>query len=112
MRTVVTVEVASNLVMAALPILLLPVLGLVGTAVGYFVGYLLYAVAMLVVVRRRSGRWLGARTLLWFGTATLLLLGAQGFAVLTHGGFLGLLPTAAAALASLAIYRRELSAHP
>ncbi len=112
MRTVVAVEVTGNFVMAALPVLLLPSLGLAGTAVGYFVGYLLYAVAMLIVVRRRAGQWLSARTLLWFGTATLLLLGAQGFAVLSGGGIWGLLPTGLVALGSLIVYRRALSAHP
>jgi PST family polysaccharide transporter len=110
MRTVVVVEVTSNLVMAALPIVLLPAFGLVGTAIGYFIGYLLYAIAMLAVARRRSGQWLGARTLSWFGAATVLLLGAQWFAMLTQGGYWGVLPTGLVALGCLFVYRRALSA--
>ncbi len=109
MRTVVVVEVTSNLVMAALPIVLLPAFGLVGTAVGYFIGYLLYAIAMLAVTRRRSGQWLCPRTLSWFGLAAVLLLGAQWFATLTQGGYWGLLPTGLVALGCLLVYRRALS---
>jgi PST family polysaccharide transporter len=109
MRTVVFVEIASNLVMAALPIFLLPAFGLVGTAIGYFTGYLLYAIAMLAVARRRAGQWLCSRTLLWFGLAALLLVGAQWFAKLTQGGYWGLLPTGLVALGCLLVYRRALS---
>ncbi len=109
MRTVVIVEVASNLVMAALPIILLPAFGLVGTAIGYFTGYLLYAIAMLAVARRRSGQWLCSHTLFWFSLSALLLLGAQWFAKLTQGGYWGLLPTSLVALGCLLAYRRALS---
>ena len=109
MRTVVIVEVISNLVMAALPIFLLPAFGLVGTAIGYFTGYLLYAIAMLAVARRRSGQWLCPRTLSWFGLAAVLLLVAQWFATLTKGGYWGLLPTGLIALGCLLVYRRALS---
>jgi PST family polysaccharide transporter len=109
MRTVVIVEVASNLVMAALPIILLPSFGLVGTAIGYFTGYLLYGIAMLAVARRRTGKWLCSHTLSWFGLSALLLLGAQWFAKLTQGGYWGLLPTSLVALGCLLVYRRALS---
>ena len=111
MRTVVVVEVTSNLVMAALPIVLLPAFGLVGTAIGYFIGYLVYAIAMLAIARRRSGSWLSARTLLWFAGATILMLGAQGFATVTQGGYWGMAPTGMVALGCLVIYRRVLAAH-
>jgi hypothetical protein len=65
---------------------------------------------MLAVARRRSGQWLGARTLSWFGAATVLLLGAQWFATLTQGGYWGMLPTGLVALGCLFVYRRALSA--
>lgn len=110
MRTVVVVEVTSNLVMAALPIFLLPAFGLVGTAIGYFAGYLLYAIAMLAVARRRTGQWLCTRTLSWFGAAAALLLSAQWFATLTQGGYWGILPTGLISLGCLFVYRRALSA--
>lgn len=109
MRTVVVVEVTSNLVMAALPIVLLPAFGLVGTAIGYFIGYLFYAIAMLAVARRRSGQWLSPRTLSWFGLSALLLLAAQWFATLTQGGYWGLFPTGLIALGCLLVYRSALS---
>jgi O-antigen/teichoic acid export membrane protein len=112
MRTVVVVEVTSNLLMALLPVLLLPAFGLTGTAIGYFIGYLVYAVAMLALARRRSGAWLSTRTLLCFGGATILLLGAEGFAMLTHGGYWGMIPTGLVALGSVLVYRKAASANP
>jgi O-antigen/teichoic acid export membrane protein len=111
MRTVVVVEVTSNLLMALLPILLLPAFGLTGTAIGYFIGYVVYAVAMLAIARRRSGSWLSTRTLLWFGGATILLLGAEGFATLNHGGYWGMIPTGLVALGSVLVYRRAVAAN-
>jgi O-antigen/teichoic acid export membrane protein len=111
MRTVVVVEVTSNLLMALLPILLLPAFGLMGTAIGYFIGYLVYAVAMLAIARRRSGSWLSTRTLLWFGGATILLLGAEGFATLNQGGYWGMIPTGLVALGSVLVYRRAVAAN-
>jgi len=111
-KTVVLVEVSSNIVMTLLPVMLLPSFGLIGAAIGYFIGYLLYATAMLVVARRRSGQWLSRRTLLCFGVAALAMLGAQWFATITQGGYWGLLPTGLAAIASFLIYRRALAAAP
>jgi PST family polysaccharide transporter len=109
MRTLVMIEVSSNVAMVALPIILLPAFGLIGTAIGYFIGYLLYALTLLVVARRRVGKWLGARTLLLFGAATLLMIVAQWSTTLTHGGYWGLVPTGVVTLGSFLVYRSALS---
>lgn len=109
MRTVVLVEVTSNMVMAALPLMLMPIFGLAGAAIGYFFGHLLYAVTMLAVARHRSGRWLCARTFLWFAAATSMLLLAQWLTPRSHGGCWGLLPTGFTAFGCVFLYRRALS---
>lgn len=108
MRTVVLVEVSSNLVMALLPILLMPGMGLAGSAVGYFIGYSLYAMTMLLVARKRCGVWLGATTLYCFAGATAVLLGSQAFSMSVNNAYWGLLPTAIVTAMVVIIYRRVL----
>lgn len=103
-------EVSSSLLMALLPIVLLPLFGLKGAAIGYFAGFAFYAVVMLVVARRRCGHWLRARTLVWFLGAACLLLVAQAFAQFVPGTCWGSVPTALVAVGCFYAYRRVLSA--
>lgn len=110
MRTVMLAEVSSSLLMALLPIVLLPLFGLKGAAIGYFAGFAFYAAVMLVVARRRCGHWLRARTLVWFLGAAGLLLVAQAFAQVFPGAAWGSLPTGLAAAGCFYAYRRVLSA--
>jgi O-antigen/teichoic acid export membrane protein len=110
MRTVMLAEVSSSLLMALLPIVLLPLFGLKGAAIGYFAGFAFYAAVMLVVARRRCGHWLRARTLVWFLGAAGLLLAAQAFAQVFPGAAWGSLPTGLAAAGCFYAYRRVLSA--
>jgi PST family polysaccharide transporter len=110
LRTVMLAEVSSSLLMALLPILLLPLFGLKGAAIGYFAGFAFYAAAMLVVARRRCGHWLRARTLVWFLGAACVLLAAQAFAQVFPGAYWGSLPTVVATVGCFQAYRRVLSA--
>jgi O-antigen/teichoic acid export membrane protein len=110
MRTVIMVEVGSNLAMAALPLILLPWLGLVGAAIGFFAGYAIYAIAMLVVVRVRCGRWLDAKTLGWFVAGVAALALAQLFASYYPGPYWASLTVGVSTLISFWAYRRALSA--
>jgi O-antigen/teichoic acid export membrane protein len=103
-------EVSSSLLMALLPILLLPLFGLKGAAIGYFAGFAFYAMVMLVVARRRCGHWLQTRTLVWFLGAAGLLLVAQIFAQIVPGAYWGSLPTGLVATGCFYAYRRVLSA--
>ena len=109
MRTVVLAEVISNLVMALLPLFLLPAFGLKGAAIGYLVGFAVYAMVMLAVARRRCGAWLSRVTLARFFGAAFLLLAAQGFAAIVPGVYWGFLPTSLAAVGCFYAYRRALS---
>jgi O-antigen/teichoic acid export membrane protein len=109
MRIVVLAEVISNLVMALLPLFLLPAFGLKGAAIGYLVGFAVYAMVMLAVARRRCGVWLSRVTLARFFGAAFLLLAAQGFAAIVPGVYWGFLPTSLAAVGCFYAYRRALS---
>jgi antigen flippase len=92
-RTVVAVELGSNLIMALLPMFLIPRHGLVGAAIAYFFGYLLYAAIMVAVARKRSGQWLTPRTFFFFAAAAVLLGAAQSLARTLPGMYWGLVPT-------------------
>jgi len=108
-RTVVIVELGSNLMMAALPMLLIPRYGLVGAAIAYFTGYLAYAAIMVAVARKRSGRWLSLRTLGMFAAAATILILFQSLARVYHGMYWGAIPTALVATGSAWIYFRVLA---
>jgi enterobacterial common antigen flippase len=109
MRTVIFVEVASNLAMASLPLLLMPWFGLAGAAIGFFAGYALYAIAMLVVVRTRCGQWLGAKTLGWFVAGVAALAISQIFTTYFPGPYWAALPVGITTAISFWVYRRALS---
>jgi PST family polysaccharide transporter len=109
MRTVVLAEVSSNLLMALLPFILLPLFGLIGAAIGYLVGYAAYASTMLVIAYRRCGCWLRPRTLARFLGAAGLLFASQWFASVVPGVNWGVLPTCLVAWGCFYVYRRALS---
>ena len=109
MRTVVLAEVSSNLLMALLPIILLPLFGLVGAAIGYFVGYAAYAMTMLVIAYWRCGCWLRPRTIISFLAAAGLLCLSQWLASVVPGASWGVLPTCLVACGCFYAYRRVLS---
>ena len=107
--TVVIVELSSNLAMVVLPVLLIPRYGLVGAAMAYFYGYLVYAVIMLMVARKRAGAWLSLRTLSLFIIAASILASAQYLSRITPGIYWGIIPTALVAGCCLWGYRKALS---
>ena len=74
-KAVIAVEGLGNVIMTALPFVLLPRFGLVGAAIAYTAGYLVYTAVLLVMARRRSGSWLSSGTI--FGT----IVSAGGLAV-------------------------------
>jgi PST family polysaccharide transporter len=108
-KTVVIVELGSNLLMASLPMLLIPWYGLVGAAMAYFVGYTAYAVIMVVVARKRSGSWLSLRTLGFFGSASIVLALSQVSSRTYSGMYWGLIPTALVAAVCAWIYFKALA---
>jgi PST family polysaccharide transporter len=107
-RAVIIVESTASIIAALLPLLLVPIYGVTGAAIGFFVGYVAYATIMLAASRKRSGRWLSLKTLGWF----LLCAGFLGFSqvavTLFEGPYWGLVPTGTAAIICAWIYFRAL----
>jgi len=108
-KTVVVVELGSNLIMALLPMLLIPRQGLVGAAIAYFFGYLVYAAIMVAVARKRSGQWLTPRTFFFFAAAAVTLGTAQSLSRTLPGMYWGLIPTAAVTACCASIYFKIVS---
>lgn len=93
--TVILAETIGNIILALMPIMLMPFYGLPGAAMGFLLGYLSYTVIMLVLSFRRSGRWLGRQTLAWFfGSAAILGL-AQWASGKIGGSYWGVIPSLA-----------------
>jgi enterobacterial common antigen flippase len=108
-RMVVIVELSSNLIMAVLPMILIPYQGLVGAATGFFIGYLAYAGIMVAVARKRSGRWLSSRTFGSFLAAATILGVAQSLSRACPGMYWGLIPTAVVSACCAVIYFKVLA---
>ena len=114
LRAVVIVESAACILATLLPLILVPLYGITGAAIGFFIGYVAYAGIMLVVSRKRSGRWLSPGTLGWFALATALLGASQFVVSRLDGQYWGVIPTGALAMLCAWIYfhtlRRESTA--
>ncbi len=110
-RLVLGAELVSNLILALLPLALVGPFGLRGAAIAFAAGGCAYAVLMVLVMRYRTGHWLGGRTIAWaIGSAAVL--GLAQFAVASaEGDFIGLIPAGLVAAAAVWIYlevmRRE-----
>jgi PST family polysaccharide transporter len=105
-RTMMIIEGSSALLMTALAVVLLGSFGLVGCAMGFAYGQFVYAGLLLFVARRRSGAWVGGRTLGWTILCAMLCLCAQGFAALGLAGPWPYLPACLSALAAGFLYIR------
>ena len=90
--SVILAEVIGNSILAAMPIVLMPIYGLLGAAIGFFASYVCYTIIMMVLAYRRSGRWLGCQTLGWFLAAAVILALAQWTAGRIGGLYGGLTP--------------------
>jgi PST family polysaccharide transporter len=91
--TVILAEVIGNFILAAMPIVLMPIYGLPGAAIGFFASYVCYTIIMMTLAYRRSGRWLGSKTLGWFLAAAAILALAQWTAGWIGGLYGGLVPS-------------------
>jgi antigen flippase len=85
-RTMIIIEGSSALLMTALAVGLLRSFGVIGCAIGFACGQVIYGGLLLLVSRRRSKAWVGSRTLVWTLLCAMLCLAAQGFATLGLAG--------------------------
>jgi PST family polysaccharide transporter len=105
-RTMMIIEGCTALLMTALAVVLLRSFGLVGCAMGFAYGQVIYAGLLLLVARRRSGAWVSGRTLGWVLLCAMLCLAAQGFAALNLAGPWPYLPACLSALMAGYLYIR------
>lgn len=101
---VILVEISINLILALLPIILMPIYGLTGAAIGYFISYVIYGLIMLAVSYQRSGRVLSIEVFRWIIMAGSALLVSQLFSSQFAGVYWGLIPTLIIAGACATIY--------
>ena len=115
-RMVIGVELISNIILGLLPLALIGPFGLSGAAIAFAAGYMAYAVLMTLVMRWRTGHWIGARTWVLAGLAGAALAAAQWSTSSAVGDFWGLIPTGVLGLLCAGIYyrtmRREAQAAP
>jgi PST family polysaccharide transporter len=104
--TAVGVETVGNALAIIFPLVLLPLFGLTGAAIGFCASYVVYALVMIVVARYRSGIWLSWHTWLSILVSAGALLLAQLSVSRSEGLYWGLLPTAVIAICCFLIYRQ------
>jgi PST family polysaccharide transporter len=112
-RAVVIVTAATNASAILFPVVLLPIFGITGAAIGFFISCIGSTVIIMVVSRRRSGRWLSMLTIRWFALAAVALGLSQFIVARLNGPYWGLIPTCIISLLCAWIYyhtlRREKS---
>ena len=91
--TVIVVEIVGNSILVLLPMVLMPIYGLEGAAIGYFLSYVCHVIFMMIISFRRSGHSLGRQTLAWFAGAAALLGLSQWMIGLLDGLYWGLIPS-------------------
>jgi peptidoglycan biosynthesis protein MviN/MurJ (putative lipid II flippase) len=86
-------EILGNTILVLMPVVLMPIYGLTGVAIGYFLSYACYTIIMMFISFRRSGQWLGRQTLKWFAGAAIVLGLSQWLTVRLDGLYGGLIPS-------------------
>jgi PST family polysaccharide transporter len=107
-RMVIGAELIANIILGLLPLALIGPFGLSGAAIAFAAGYVAYAVLMTLVMRWRTGHWIGARTWAWAVLAGAALAVAQWSVSSAAGDFWGLIPTGILGLLCAGIYYRTM----
>ena len=108
-RAVVIVTASTNASAILFPLVLLPLIGISGAAIGFFISCISSTIIIIVVSHRRSGRWLSMQTLRWFALAAVALGLAQFIVSRLEGPYWGLIPTSIISLFCAWIYYRTLN---
>ena len=107
-RTVIIVTAATNTSAVLFPVVMLLLYGVTGAAIGFFISCIGSTVIIIMVSRRRSGRWLSVSTLRWFALSAVALGASQFFVALLDGSCWGLIPTSIISMLCCWIYYRTL----
>jgi enterobacterial common antigen flippase len=87
-----------------LVLVLTPTLGVRGAAAAYFGSGLTYALVLVLMQRRLSGRWMSRQTAVWVVVCAAALFAGQSAAMKANNVFLGLIPTSLTAAVCALIY--------
>lgn len=107
-RAVVIVTAATNTSAILFPVVLLLLYGVTGAAIGFFISCIGSTVIIIMVSRRRSGRWLSVPTLRWFALGAVALGLSQFLVTWLNGPYWGLVPTSIISMVCAWIYYRTL----
>ena len=107
-RAVVIVTAATNASAILFPVVMLLLYGVTGAAIGFFISCIGSTVIILVVSRRRSGRWLSVPTLRWFALAAVALGLSQFLVARLNGPYWGLIPTSILTMLCVWVYYRTI----
>jgi antigen flippase len=107
-RAVVIVTAATNTSAILFPVVLLPLFGITGAAIGFFISCISSTFIIIVVSRRRSGRWLGVPTLRWFALSAAALGFSQFIVARLNGPYWGLIPTSILSIICIWVYYHTL----
>jgi antigen flippase len=91
-KAVIAVECLGNGLSIILPLLLLPVFGIVGAAMAFFWGCFAYTVIIIATYRFKSGNWPAPRAALWAVISAAVLLAAQAWSAGQDSVYAGLVP--------------------
>jgi PST family polysaccharide transporter len=104
-RQMVILELIANASSVLVPLLLIPIYGVEGAAIGFCVSSLLYLLIMAYVVRQRSGEWPAARVWNAFFLSAVALGLSQMSLAGSKGYFMGIAPVLAITALCAYIYR-------
>jgi len=107
-RSVVIIETIASIISVLLPWVLIPSFGVVGAAIGFFFGYLIYTAIMLGVSRKRSGRWITNLTISCIAFSSTILGATQFFISKLDSYYLRLTPACIITFACFFIYQQTL----
>ena len=103
-QIIIIFDCANNTLMVVATFVLLPIFGLIGTAIAMIFCQLIYLFIMFIIVKKRSGKWINIKTFYALLVAGLLLLLAQLGTHFFIESYFGLIFTLAISIASAGIY--------
>ena len=108
-RTVAVFQALVSTLMLMLAVGFVPLWGVKGAAIANFVSGLVYALILLGLTRRTSGRWISFRTAGWMAISLGLLLGAKTLTGMSSSPYWGIIPTTLTAASCAFIYFKAIA---
>lgn len=103
-KIIVTLDCINNILLVVVTLGLLPIFGLLGTAIAAVVCQLIYLFIMLIVVKKRSGSWLSFKTMKAVLVMAFVLFLAQFSTSIFTGNYFGIIPTIVISVICAGVY--------